>query len=177
MPEKTTKRKTTQKKKAVVEQTHQQENTASTPPVRQLYRSETNKVFGGVAGGLGEYFGIDPVLIRLLFIIFTLLHGSGLILYFILWLILPTYSSINTSQDTNEIFQNNLQEVKGEVRNFSQRVGVSNQSKAGSWAGTLLIIFGIIILLDNYGFHFWLTFEKIWPLLLIIAGLILVFRK
>jgi phage shock protein C len=56
---------------------------------KRLYRSETNKMIGGVAGGLGDYFNIDPVLLRLLFVLVVLLGGSGILAYLILWIVVP----------------------------------------------------------------------------------------
>jgi phage shock protein C len=56
---------------------------------RRLTRSETDKRVAGVCGGLGEYFGIDPVLIRVIFVIATLLGGAGILVYGVLWLALP----------------------------------------------------------------------------------------
>lgn len=61
-----------------------------------LYRSETNKVISGVCGGLGEYFDLDPTLVRVLFLIVTLFGGPGLILYIVLWIIMPSESSVAT---------------------------------------------------------------------------------
>jgi phage shock protein C len=55
---------------------------------RQLTRSESNKRIAGVCGGLGEYFGIDPVLIRVGFVVAGLM-GWGLLLYAVLWIVLP----------------------------------------------------------------------------------------
>ncbi len=59
---------------------------------KRLYRSAKSKVFGGVAGGIAEYFEIDPIIIRLLFVIIAFAGGGGVIVYLILWiavLILP----------------------------------------------------------------------------------------
>ena len=58
-------------------------------PMRRLYRSGNDKILGGVCGGLGEYFGIDPTLIRLAWIIFSLVYGSGILAYIIAWIIIP----------------------------------------------------------------------------------------
>lgn len=57
--------------------------------IRKLYRSRTNRQIAGVAGGLGEYFGIDPTLVRIIFVIMALAGGPGLLLYIILWLVMP----------------------------------------------------------------------------------------
>lgn len=57
--------------------------------VKKLYRSRKNRMIAGVAGGLGEYFDIDPVLFRVVFVATALFSGSGLILYLILMFIIP----------------------------------------------------------------------------------------
>ncbi len=56
---------------------------------RNLYLSNTNKKIGGVCGGIGEYFGIDPTLVRLIWFLLILLKGVGLLAYFIAWIIIP----------------------------------------------------------------------------------------
>ncbi|MCQ6962099.1 PspC domain-containing protein [Methanolobus chelungpuianus] len=56
---------------------------------RQLRRSKSNRMIAGVCGGLGEYFEIDPVLIRLLLVVATLMGGSGIILYLLAWVLIP----------------------------------------------------------------------------------------
>jgi phage shock protein C len=56
------------------------------PP--KLYRSRTDRKIGGVCGGIGEYFGIDPILIRLIWILFAI-SGGGFIAYLIAWLVIP----------------------------------------------------------------------------------------
>jgi phage shock protein C len=54
-----------------------------------LYRSRENRQLAGVCGGIGEYFDVDPVLVRLLWIFFTLAGGGGLLAYLIAWLVVP----------------------------------------------------------------------------------------
>lgn len=56
---------------------------------KRLYKSSTNKTLCGVCGGIGEYFNIDPTLIRLAWIIFSLAGGSGVLAYIIAALIIP----------------------------------------------------------------------------------------
>lgn len=56
---------------------------------KRLYRSYTDKMLGGVCGGLGEYFDIDPVIIRVLFVIAVLFGGGGILAYIILWIVIP----------------------------------------------------------------------------------------
>ena len=61
------------------------------PPMRmkRLYRSGRDKILGGVCGGIGEYLRIDPTIIRLIWVIAALVYGTGIMLYIILWIIIP----------------------------------------------------------------------------------------
>lgn len=57
---------------------------------KKLTRNMDNKVLGGVCSGLAEYMDIDPVAVRLAFVLSTLFWGIGPILYLIMWLVVPT---------------------------------------------------------------------------------------
>jgi len=55
----------------------------------RLYRSRSHKMLAGVCGGLGEYFDVDPVLIRLLFVVTAFISGAGILAYLVLWIVVP----------------------------------------------------------------------------------------
>lgn len=55
---------------------------------KRLLRSNTNRVIGGVCGGIGDYFTIDPVLARVIFVL-TAIFGAGFLVYIILWIMMP----------------------------------------------------------------------------------------
>ena len=61
---------------------------------RKLYRSEKDRMIAGVCGGLSEYFDVDSVLVRLLWVAFTVFVGSGVLLYIIALIIMPTESDV-----------------------------------------------------------------------------------
>jgi len=56
---------------------------------RRLTRSSRDRMIAGVCGGIADYFGIDPTLIRVIFVVLGLLAGPGLLLYLALWVVLP----------------------------------------------------------------------------------------
>lgn len=56
---------------------------------KQLQRSSHNKVIAGVCAGLGNYFKVDPVLVRVIFLIALFGFGVGPLLYLILWVVMP----------------------------------------------------------------------------------------
>lgn len=142
-----------------------------------LYRSETNRVIAGVAGGLGEYFNVDPTIIRILFILMTVFGGSGLIIYLVLWLIIPSKSG--TLKDSKHVIKSNLEDMKLTTQSFAHNI--SKPSKEGKdnsrfWWALFIIIAGFFFLLNNYGL-LEVDLEKLWPLALIIFGLIIILRK
>ena len=56
---------------------------------KKLYKSHTNKMICGVCGGLGEFFGIDPTIIRLVWAVLGLMGGTGIVAYLIAAVIIP----------------------------------------------------------------------------------------
>jgi phage shock protein C len=58
-------------------------------PKRKLYRSRANRTIAGVCCGLADYFGVDATLIRVIFVVLNLLGGAGIVLYLLLWIIVP----------------------------------------------------------------------------------------
>jgi len=56
---------------------------------KRLFKSDTNKVFLGVCGGIGEFFGIDPTIVRLIWVILLFVFGTGVLAYIVAALIMP----------------------------------------------------------------------------------------
>ena len=58
--------------------------------MKKLYLSDTNRKIGGVCGGLGEYFDVDPTLVRVIFILIALVSlGLGALAYLLIWMVVP----------------------------------------------------------------------------------------
>jgi len=135
-----------------------------------LYRSETNRMLAGVAAGLAEYLSIDPSLVRIAFIITGFFSGFGLMMYLILWLILPNESSL--SKSSKETIQTNMDEIKTKVGNLKKEISPKVKKKSGTRAfiGLAILIFGVMILFENFGVHSFGFLWRFWPLILIILG-------
>jgi phage shock protein C len=56
---------------------------------KKLRRSSRNRVIAGVCGGIGAYFGVDPVAVRIALVLFTLFGGAGVLIYLVCWLCMP----------------------------------------------------------------------------------------
>lgn len=141
-----------------------------------LHRSEVNKVIAGVCGGLGEYLDIDPTLIRVIFILLTVFGGSGILLYLILWLIIPlgkdtTGVSGGRFKEGTDRFRERAREVAQDIR-----IGGKGQNQADIW-GWVILIFGIALLFNNFGFFTFFSLRDFWPVILIATGLLILYRK
>lgn len=66
---------------------------------KKLYRSETDRQVAGVCAGIAEYFGVDVSLVRLGFVLGTVLGGPGVMLYVVLWVVLPEESQVFYQED------------------------------------------------------------------------------
>ncbi len=115
--------------------------------MKRLYRSRENRMIAGIAGGLAEYFGVDPVLIRLIWIISIFFGGAGIFAYLIGWLIIPEGNN-GPEQQRNEPGMQGL--------------------------GLILIIVGIALFLR---YLIPIPFARFfWPLALVALGIFLLWR-
>jgi phage shock protein PspC (stress-responsive transcriptional regulator) len=98
----------------------------------RLYRSTSEAILGGVAAGLGNYFKIDPTIVRIIFVLATLLTSGGfLLVYLAMWLLIPAPGS--TATEPGKIVAENLNEIGARVRNLT---GGSGGMNGGTVAGT-----------------------------------------
>lgn len=143
---------------------------------KKLYRSRNDRMLAGVAGGLAEYFGIDPVLMRVIFILVFFLGGGGLLAYIILWIVVPEEQLVfnmpqgqNSSTGTADASENlnsdqsSTNYFESYQKNLAQKS--SNRSLLG---GIILIVIGMLFLADNFIPH--IHFGDFWPLILIAIG-------
>src|SRR3954452_11278367 len=81
----------------------------------RLTRSTDNKVIGGVCGGLAQYFNIDPVIVRLIFVALVFAGGMSILLYPVLWLIMPASETAQPAM-TWQVMQQVGQQIRTRVR-------------------------------------------------------------
>jgi len=138
----------------------------------KLYRSVSNRMIGGVGGGLGAYLNIDPIFIRLLFILLLFGTEFGFILYLLLWILIPEEGKDYGFKDDS--FSDRVKSMGDEV----QKAVTEPHPQAGLILGAGLIIIGGIIFLERLNFSWlsWMDFDILWPLILIVGGIVLLIR-
>jgi phage shock protein PspC (stress-responsive transcriptional regulator) len=143
-------------------------------------------MLGGVCGGLGEYFNIDPTLVRIVYILVTIATGVllGIGLYIVLWLIVPSEASVGKS--IRESMRENVDEMAQSARDISNEVQATlrrsppegtHRIERAALAGLILVAVGVLFLLANLDLLGWLRWARFWPLILIVIGLVLLLRR
>ncbi len=128
---------------------------------KRLFKSRTNKIIAGVCGGLAEYFDVDPVIMRILFVLLAFFGGSGFILYIACAIIMPK----------------RVIDVAG-----LESPVESQSTNARKLFGIALIIGGAIVLFSNLGLfsflHMWdISWSLVFPILLILLGMAIIYYR
>jgi len=141
---------------------------------RRLTRKTRSAILGGVAAGFGDYLEIDAVLVRLIFIFLCLAGGSGLLLYLVCWLIMPRDDDVAAAGEPAQAPP--ADRFVEEVREAGERV-VGNIKRTADSAGRgrliggmILILIGTLFLIDQFLPTAWLSFQYLWPLVIIAVG-------
>jgi len=136
---------------------------------RRLTRDTKHAVLGGVAAGFANYFGVDPVLVRIVFIALSFLNGFGLVAYVVGWMVMPRDDSVAEAAGR----------VVEKVREAGERVAEEFQglpadaTRGRVVGGTILIALGVLFLLDRLSWwHWphWARLANLWPVILIAVG-------
>lgn len=132
--------------------------------IKRLYKSRTDRMIDGVCGGIAHYLNLDPTLVRIAWVLLTLLGGSGILLYFIAMIVMP-----------KEPFVYNAAAGSGEASQSAGTESSTPSKKNSLFWGILLIVVGTLLFLDNVGlnlwrFWWWFDGELVLAVLLILAG-------
>lgn len=140
--------------------------------MKKLYRSRENKVLAGVCGGIGEYFEIDPVIVRLIWIVLTMIWGFGFFLYIIAIFLIPLEPKEIKIQDVGTT----TQESKKDYRHLED----SDRNIVITLLALFFIVLGIMVVVgivvpSTYVFRN--IIKGILGVTMIIIGIYLVFRS
>lgn len=133
---------------------------------KRLYRSRRDRLLAGVCGGIAEYFEIDPILVRLLFVLLFFTAEAGVIAYVIAWIIIPEKpvekedAEVISSENQDERFSS---EDEAPVNKANQRL-----------LGIILIILGGYFIVNQWLPPF--SWRPVWAVTLIVIGLVLLVK-
>jgi phage shock protein C len=157
-------------------------------------------MISGVAGGLADYFDVDPTLVRLVFIIAALINGIGIFVYIVMSFIVPvaetepvreSFAGKEPADVTNPDTPREESNIPREETSMpaapvSASTGTHGDWHHGewrhreqrhAWAGIILIALGVLFLAQNMGLLWWWNWRIFWPAVLIGVGALLLTRQ
>ena len=148
---------------------------------KKLYRSQSNRMVAGVCGGLGEYLNIDPIFVRIFFVLLALAgNGIGVMVYLLLWITVPSEGLPRETnlQDTVRSGTEEIAERTREMGSEFRRMAREPNPQASLFIGIALALLGFVYLIQNLDLPWldWFNFHNILPLLLIVGGVALLIR-
>ncbi|HZB95117.1 MAG TPA: PspC domain-containing protein [Herpetosiphonaceae bacterium] len=102
-------------------------------PQRQIRRSSTDRMLGGVCGGLAQYLGVDSTLVRLAFVLLAM-SGVSPLVYLVLWVVIP--SDASTASSWTQQVQQSVGEIQERATTVAQQVSSQVQKFSGSSSST-----------------------------------------
>ncbi|MDD3006222.1 MAG: PspC domain-containing protein [Candidatus Pacebacteria bacterium] len=149
--------------------------------VKKFYRSRTDRVIFGVCGGLGKYFGVDPVLFRLLFVLFFFVDGAGILLYLIMVIVIP--EEPGRSSAGNKDLEGEVNELAGKIEGKAKEISHEAKFDEGkvresrNMLGFIIVLFGLFFLSRQILPMGWLDMDIVWALAIISIGFYIIFKK
>jgi phage shock protein PspC (stress-responsive transcriptional regulator) len=134
-------------------------------------------MIGGVCGGMGAALGIDPLWLRLAFILLAAGPGIGVGLYILLWILLPTEASLGASR--RDVVQGNVNDLRDRAVELGQKAQETFSGARSPWGernqnlvliGAALVGLGLVALLSNLGLLWWANIKYLGPLMLVVLG-------
>ncbi len=166
---------------------------------KRLYRSRTDSVIAGVSGGLAKYLSIDPIIVRILFLVLAIFGGGGVLIYIIAWIAVPlepwepyfksssfsrtappdpaaddsTGPPFSSTEKINSEFDNTILNPEEEMRR--KRTERNNRNEGSLIGGIILITLGALFLAGQFIPR--INFGDLWPVLLIVIGILIIFGR
>jgi phage shock protein PspC (stress-responsive transcriptional regulator) len=154
---------------------------------RKLTRDTQGAVIAGVAAGFGRYLDVDPVLVRLGFVLLTFANGLGILVYLAGWALMPLGYPQTASEGPAAAagaaeppagFES--LRAAGDQLAAEMRKATGDAASAQLAIGSVLVVMGTLLLAHNLGWlhwPYWMRFETLWPLLLVALGVGLVLKS
>jgi phage shock protein PspC (stress-responsive transcriptional regulator) len=143
----------------------------------RLYRSSTDKMLGGVCAGLGKYLRIDITIIRLFFVVLTMVGGFGPLFYIVLWIVVPLEGH-EFHGKTPQFDGEDLRDRFGLVRDDVVKAVSSPNKNIARFIGVGLVVMGGFLILQQLHVPWltWLNSGVIWAALILLGGVALLVR-
>ncbi|MBI2420114.1 MAG: PspC domain-containing protein [Ignavibacteriales bacterium] len=135
---------------------------------KRLYRSRKEKKLAGVCGGIAEYFDVDPVWVRIAFVLITVMHGAGILVYVACLVLIPLepFEFVPAEKPADD---GSEAEKKADETGHVVSPKDANRIGGRNVFGGILVVLGVLLLLENLIASF--DFDEVFPMIMIIFGI------
>jgi phage shock protein C len=141
-----------------------------------VLRRSSDRVVAGVCGGIAHYVGVDPLMVRIVFVILAILHGAGILIYFVLWLLMKPPLDEPAAPGLGDRLRAMGDEIRTDLRAGLGTAGGTTLNRT-LWLGVILIGLGAYFLVSNLGLLNGFRWDLFGPAVLIAVGLFVLVRK
>ena len=148
---------------------------------KRVYRSSSDKIIAGVCGGLGDYFSVDPLIFRALFLLFVIAGGFGVLFYIVLAILIPKQPGIGVGGSAQ--FKENIQAAANDMSESIRKLA-EDVKKDDSWFTDKRNILGLGVVLVGFVIFVNILFPRtvfnwgvIWALFIVILGVAILKKK
>jgi len=139
-------------------------------PPRKIYRSRTDRLIFGVCGGIAEYYNIETLWVRVVFIFLGITGAIGFIIYVALALLMPLDPS--TVENNNDRTHVTADQVRDRVKGLAEELRADRKiGRRRNLLGLIIVIIGLIAFLNELFPKFWIGWKVLWPVIIILIGL------
>lgn len=152
----------------------------NTTQTKKLYRSEEDRVIGGIAGGFAKYFNVDSLVVRIIFIVIALVSqvAPAVLAYLVAMIFIPKEGETketNTGEKISEVAEELGEQAKSAAEAIKKRN--THAHRVRNIIGFIFIVFGLYLLFNRLFPNYHLGFGYLWPWVLIFFGLFLIFKR
>ncbi len=142
---------------------------------KKIFRSVDDCIVAGICGGIAQFFEIDSSLIRILFVLLALGGGGGILIYIVLWLVIPREKEMKIEEE----IKNFTKKAKNKAKSMAKDIKLENRvqkMKKNHILAIVLILAGLFAIWNKVS-PIKIDWDFFWPGILILTGVLLLFRK
>lgn len=142
---------------------------------KKIFRSVDDCIVAGICGGIAQFFEIDSSLIRILFVLLALGGGGGILIYIVLWLVIPREKEMKIEEE----IKNFTEKAKNKAKSMAKDIKLENRVKKmrkNNILAIVLILVGLFAIWNEIS-PIKIDWDLFWPGILILTGILLLFRK
>jgi len=146
---------------------------------KKILRSIDDYMLAGVCGGLADYFDIDSSLVRIIFVLLILCGGGGILIYFVLWLVIPKKEGKERKINRKEKMEEFADDIKDKAKSMTKEIildtKIKKSTKKINVLGVVLILVGLVAIWNQIS-PIIIDWDLFWPGLLVLIGILFLIK-